>query len=280
VNVFQLIRTVLDELYGKIPGDEAAKDERIKLALAYLSKHYSKLWSSSAGTLQYANPIIRFAYIFRYVTCHANLVCTIVGDSAELQGIFAFDKVAVTCLGGGPGSDFLGILKYLMASGKRPELKCRLLDKEPAWAESWEDVDEKVVVPFRISNNFHPIDVADYASWNEKSKFLQADLFTLIYFVSEIFGMLNEPARHFFNYVLKGAKPGAYLLFVDNNAPTFYGWFDAILAECGWQIVAKYEGHMLMPCEEQTVDLGAYCEKFGLPRLKPDVAFRIARKPE
>lgn len=282
MNVFQLTKTVLDELYAKIPGaTKKEKDAKVNAALTYLAERYGKLLSASGPSLDYSDPVTRFAYIFRYVTCHANLVCSVIEQSDELKALFKQDKVSVTCLGGGPGSDFLGILKYVMASRKQPELKCRLLDKEAAWAESWEDVDEKVKVPFRISNNFHPIDVGDYASWSDKSKYLQADLFTLIFFVSELFAKLKEPAGQFLKHVLVGAKPGALLLYIDDNNSSFYSWFDKLLFDNGWEIIDQGRGSMRLPREEQTKDLGEYCKegRFGSPRLKPDVAWRIARKP-
>jgi hypothetical protein len=41
--------------------------------------------------------------------------------------------VSITCIGGGPGSDFLGIIKYLEHVEKKPALKRILYDKENAW---------------------------------------------------------------------------------------------------------------------------------------------------
>jgi hypothetical protein len=110
VNCFQIIKSVLDEAYSQIPGNEEEKDSLIKAAIDYLSGEYKRLLDGIQ--IDYSNPITRFAYIYKYVTSHANLVCTIIENSDELNMIFDQEKVNVACIGGGPGSDFLGILKY------------------------------------------------------------------------------------------------------------------------------------------------------------------------
>src|SRR5262249_24497944 len=138
MNVFQLIKTVLDEAYEAIPGSEAKKDAAISAALEKLSAQYKKLLT--AGCLDYSDPATRFAYIHRYTTSHANLVYSVCRRSRHLAALIGRDKLVLACIGGRPGSDFLGILKYCMFEGKKPQLKCQILDRDPAWGESWSDV--------------------------------------------------------------------------------------------------------------------------------------------
>lgn len=66
MNCFQIIKSVLDEAYSQIPGDENEKDEKIQGALEYLRGEYSRLLVEC--TIDYKDPIIRFAYIYAYVT--------------------------------------------------------------------------------------------------------------------------------------------------------------------------------------------------------------------
>jgi hypothetical protein len=72
MNCFQIIKSVLDEAYNEIPGTEAVIDREINDALEYLRNEYSRLLTENAIT--YSDPITRFAYIYVYVTSHANLV--------------------------------------------------------------------------------------------------------------------------------------------------------------------------------------------------------------
>ena len=54
MNCFQIIKSVLDEAYVEIPGDEAEKDEVINDALEYLRGEYSHL--SQGGNIDYSDP--------------------------------------------------------------------------------------------------------------------------------------------------------------------------------------------------------------------------------
>lgn len=275
MNCFQLIKTVLDEAYAAIPGDERSKDAAIAAALDGLSGQYKELWK--AGCLDYSDPARRFAYIYRYTTCHANLVNSVIARDGSMEALFERDRLNVACIGGGPGSDFLGILKCCMTNGHNPHLKCQLLDRDPAWGESWSDVDDKLSTTFRISTGFQPFDVTSPSSWKSFTKHFHADLITMIFFMSEVYAE-REKANEYFLALLGGARPGARLLFIDNNAPIFFKWFDDFAAKCGWRTDIAGHGTMKMPWDEEKSDLDPYYSKFQNPRIQADIAFRTATK--
>ena len=54
MNCFKIIKSVLDEAYVQIPGDEAKKDEVINDALEYLRGEYSQL--SQECNIDYSDP--------------------------------------------------------------------------------------------------------------------------------------------------------------------------------------------------------------------------------
>lgn len=280
MTVFQLVKTVLDELYQRIPGTEAEKDPKIGRMIMYLREQYMGL--ARGLTVDYADPTTRFAYIYVYVTAHANIVYQMVRASHELQAILERDKVNVSCIGGGPGSDFLGILKYLLIEAKEPFLRCMLLDREANWGECWNDVDEKLATSFRITNNFQPFDVIDPIQWQAMSKYLSADLFTMIYFMSEVYA-LRVPAEAFFLNMFRSAKPGALFLYVDNNNQQFYGVFDSLVSTTGLVVLSEGQRDFtITDLSERKTDLGRYWDKFeriASPKLTANAVFRICQKP-
>ncbi|MBW4608771.1 MAG: hypothetical protein KME22_16595 [Hassallia sp. WJT32-NPBG1] len=275
MNCFQIIKSVLDEAYNQIPGDEAEKDSVIKDALEYLRNEYSQLYKVSI--IDYSYPVTRFAYIYVYVTSHANLVCSIIQQNEDIGNLFDNQKVNVACIGGGPGSDFLGILKYLMTNKKSPTIKFQLCDKEKTWAESWSDVDDKVDPAFRISTSYLPLDVTKPDDWKPHTKYFQSDLFTIIYFMSEVLS-LRKSANEYFDNLFSQAKPGALFLFVDNNHPQFYSWFDDLAKTHNMKIKKKSEGKEMLPFHEQKSDLGQYVQKFSSPKITANIAYRIGQK--
>lgn len=82
MNCFQIIKSVLDEAYDQIPGDQAKKDEVINNKLKYLRGEYSQLLQEC--NINYSDPTTRFAYIYAYVTSHSNWVCDIIEQNPDL----------------------------------------------------------------------------------------------------------------------------------------------------------------------------------------------------
>lgn len=125
---FELVKKVLDELYAQIPGDENTKDAAITAKLSSLRSDYGRLGTKTPthGSIDYENPVTRFAYIYCYVTSHSNIVYSLIHQSPALQACFDAERLHVTCVGGGPGSDLVGILKYMINANKKPTLTCSL----------------------------------------------------------------------------------------------------------------------------------------------------------
>jgi hypothetical protein len=275
MNCFQLIKEILDEAYGEIKFSGTKKDALIEKRLASLSAEYKKLLSGAE--IDYNDPITRFAYTFRYVTCHANIVFSLIEGNNELGKCFDQTKLSVSCIGGGPGSELLGILKFMENYEKKAKVMCHLLDKEKLWNETWSEVGMQISSEFNLFTNFMQLDILDKNSWNSHKKYLSADIFTLVYFMSEVHKFKKE-ATVFFEHFFTNVKPGAFVLFVDNRDSCFYNWFDELAVLYGFKIIETEETRFGLPGEEEKRDLGEFYSKFGSPKLSANIAYRIIRK--
>ena len=271
---FKLIKDVLDEIYVGLPAK--SRDDQIRDKLRELEKEYRKLLVGVK--VDYSNPATRFAYVFKYVTSHANMVFQVIEFNKQLGKCFDEQRLTLTCIGGGPGSDLLGVLKYLDEYNKAPQIMCYLLDRERLWNETWGDVGSKVGTEFMLSTNVMPFDILDKKSWEPFVKYLNADIFTLIYFISEIYKKRAE-AEPFFDHLFTKAKKNSYMLFIDNGAYSFYEWFDGLVTKHHYNIVESAQGKIRMPQKEQAADLGEYFDKFGSPKITANIAYRIIQKP-
>jgi hypothetical protein len=281
MQVFELVKSVLDENYSKIQGTLQERDARICKRVGELKKGYSEL--ANKNELKYDKPSIQFAYIYKYVTSHSNLVYQQIQGNKTLRRLLLGPQIAISCIGGGPGSDLVGILKsmseYSDENGETRKLRCYILDGENGWADAWSDVDDKLETDFKISTYFIPMDVTDEPNWSQQSKYLNADLFTMIYFASEIFSRRSECVP-FFKNLFERMKPGALLLYIDNNAACFTDWFDSLVKKGGLEVLCSEQGIVKMPLDEQKVMLGEFLDRFGPVKLEADVARRIWRKPK
>ncbi len=274
---FQLLASVLDEVWAQLPGTtEDEKTVAVEAMQGNLQKHYAQL-SNTSTPIDYRDPATRYAYLRCYVASHAHLVAYLIGKDSSLGALFTNDRVQVTCVGGGPGSDLLGVLRFTEKTGLTPDLKFFLYDREQAWSESWSDVDDKVNTP--ISTYFQIFDVTEPGTWQQNSKYLTSDLFTMIYFASEIY-RLRGAAEPFFRNLFDRAKPGALFLYVDNAFAVFFEWFDKQYAGASVTVVARNDGVQIgLPPEEEKRDLGAHYSRIaGQPKLTANVAYRVLRK--
>ena len=274
----QLIKLVLDELYSDtdLPND-AAKDAAINERLEQLSASYSRLKSAQRAEIDYSDPISRFAYIYKYTVAHSDYIKQLINGNRSLQALFDAPEVSVACIGGGPGCDLLGILKYMILAGCTSTLTSYLFDRERAWGDSWSEVARPLKANFQLYPVFQQLDATDPTTWKSYKKFLRAELFTLSYFVSELW-TLRDRAEPFFKYCFTNARPGAYFLFIDNNDSDFVGWYDGMAAAYGVEHIRGVACRMAFSIDEEKMDLEPYYSKFGWPKRESNVCFRISRK--
>lgn len=277
VSCIRIITQMLDEAYKRINLPEHDKDVAIRARLAKFMAEFKDL---TQGTdIDYSGPIDRFAYIYKYVASHAGLVYYLIHQSDDLEDLFDQPRVSVAAVGGGPGSEMLGIYKYLLEKRKNPRLKCALYDKEQGWGDAWFDIDEKLDPEVEISRLFASLDVTNPATWEKHERYFDSDLFTFIYFMSEVYKH-GPAAKPYFRRLFASAKPGALFLFADNSYGGFVEWFDALAAEAGLIVVGGGKGVIkLDPWLEEKTDFGVYYKKFGDPKIKANIAWRVARKP-
>lgn len=283
IQCFDIVRTVLEELYPFIPGSsDNEKDAIIREKLASLGNSYRQL--RSGNDVDHSNLVSRFAYIFRYVTSHANIVFQLINESEDLKSVFEKDVLNVTCIGGCPGSDVLGILKYLLLENKTIHLNCNLFDKEKGWNECWSDIGSKVPQNLRFNTNYETIDITNQNDWSNKFKYLSSDLFTMTFFMSEVY-CIKDSAEAFFQNLFSKAKKGSIFLFIDNRTACFYEWFDSFLTNNNFEILVSNEKQVSLydaDKKEEMKLLGVFWDKFNVDQARPkknsNIAYRIVRK--
>src|SRR5262249_14929690 len=155
---------------GRIPGKD--KNSRVDKRHKELTEAYADLTDPDRPAPNYADPVTRFPYIYKYTTCHADIVYDRVLSSADLSGLFEGSGwLRVACIGGGPGSDFLGVLKYALRHDKARSLMCFLLDRESSWGDTWSDVAEHTEdLAFKVNTHFQELDVTSPTTWTTQTR--------------------------------------------------------------------------------------------------------------
>jgi len=280
MNLTQLIKTVLDKAYSYIdlPNDDM-KDAAIKKRLGELSNAYSRLNQDDGVAIDYSDPVSRFAYIYKYTIAHADYNMQIIRRHKELNSLFDDAELDVACIGGGPGSDFLGVLKYMLQMDRKLSLTCYLFDRERSWGDSWSGVAKVLKPSFPIYPIFQQLDVTAKGTWTSYNEYLNSKLFTLSYFMSEVH-KFRDVAHPYFADTFARLKPGTTVLFIDNRdqAGQFVGWFDELANAHNLEVLISRSENMSFSNDEEKTDLGEFFTKFGWPKRASDLVYRIAKK--
>ncbi|NYG31221.1 hypothetical protein HZU83_00735 [Sphaerotilus montanus] len=282
------MKIALDTLYKeatKTHGNDA--DKAITEQIKYLSKSYTQLSSNDREPVNYKDPATRFAYVYKYVASHGDYVVQVLEVLRQkLEGrIFKTDSIRVSCVGGGPGSDIIALLKYLderKATEKVKKVTCYLLDREQAWADTWVELDDSLQTDLVLHANFQPLDVTKPESWAQQKKFLEADVFTMSYFVSEVMALDKDGVvTKFWEKLFKEAKPGAIFIYDDNGHDTFNRYFDKQWKAAKLNCLVEATNEDFWPrYNEQKSELGEFLKKFGQqPKLKTSLTYRVLQKP-
>lgn len=287
MTIFELVKAALDTLYAEAEAMHGQRvDEVIRSRMGYLTASYTQLNSATRAPVDYQDPATRFAYVYKYVAAHGDYVVQILKTlrTTVNQPLFSEETVRVSCVGGGPGSDIIAVLKYLDEEKAEPVKKviCYLLDKEQAWADTWTELDDSLEVDVSLHANFQPLDVASPLSWRAQRRFLQADLFTLSYFVSEVKGLdVNGQVSEFWNLLFSEAKSGALFLYDDNGHSDFNDYFDQRWMAAGLQPILTADNTRFTPrFSEQASELAFYQKKFAHnPKIQAFISYRVLRKP-
>lgn len=282
MNIFQLIKKVLDTEFAKIPGvDPSSKYALVNKCHGELTRAYANLTDSKRKPPDYSDPVTRFAYIHKYTTCHADIVYDSLNMCDESREMFKGDGwLSASCIGGGPGSDFLGILKYALRTNATKSLKCFLLDRESAWGDTWSDVEQQTSeLPFRISTHFQELDVAASSTWSHQVKYRSAQLFTFIYFLSEIYRIKSE-AQPFFDQLVQSAPSQSCFLFVDNNAAVFQSQILEFQSRGGLRLIKNEVLDYRTDIAEEKTDLEPYFSALSqTPKITAKIFRAIMVKP-
>lgn len=226
--IFDAVRTVLGDLdaagaeqYG---GDW---DGELAEQLAGLEASYRQLRNPNRDLIDYSRLSAQTAYLFRYVIGHAEFIAEILSRvRAEVgEPLFEAGELNIGSLGGGPGSELLGLLKYLSSPGSGEgitNIKCTIFDKESDWQHVAEALAEAVDTEIGIELSFETLDVCDGAVCGALD-LGEFDLVFMSFFISEICE-LPQKANVVANMknVLSTISRGAYLLYNDSNAYSFY----------------------------------------------------------
>ncbi len=280
--IAEIIDGVLQKLYNEIKtvhGENA--DDVINERFTYLSKRYKNLVSGeeSSITVDYSDPVTQFAYVYRYVTAYSDYIYQIIKNIKKVSSIFDDSPVKIALLGGGPGSDLLGVLKYLIRDNKNTNIFAQIFDKEKNWDNLWADLGLRICYQseMKLFSSSRTINVTDPNTWSGYTGVPEIKLFTMSYFLSEIY-MIRDESKEFFNFITNNAMVGSYFLSIDFYNKRVNSWVEEVFSNSCFKQVAKIDGIVNMCDDEYAKFNREFYNKFGARKVQANVQIYLYEK--
>lgn len=235
----------------------------------------------------YATELSRFAYVYGYAPARANAVYDALRQTPEIQSLFDRQELHIACLGGGPGSDLLGIGKHLArremeASKQIPKVSATVCDRVGHWNDWWEAFEHNLTngpsaMPIRARYLSH--DILEPSTWDDVDELAVCELYTISYCMGE-FRTHQSAAEPYFDRVFANAASGSWFVFVDNNHPRDFEWFDRTRYKHGLSVVHRSSGAYKPEHAELDVAGSCYNGKYGDARTNMTInrAVRVCVK--
>lgn len=184
------------------------KDDTLKKAANDVAKSYiQKSLQKGSTFLDYNNPSNRCAYLYKFATAHTGLAAKyfqkLIKKKEVLNILNSKKQIRICCLGGGPGTDVVGIFKAManIPSLHKKVVQVTVLDICGGWRNSFKHVMSRlkhgkvggVPASFVDGNDFKAdlikFDLLEPLPENIRKIIASADVISMVKFVSAVLGI-------------------------------------------------------------------------------------------
>lgn len=278
--VYEAIQQEINKFTWRV--GRASAEEEIQQAIREIQKAYCPggLESDRATLLDFCWPAARIAYMFQFTTSHINVVANALLRLKSMDSWLAHLQrrkfVNVCAVGGGPGTDILGVFRFLRHCYYNGMFHATILDWCPDWSFSFrpmaECMDPCGLFGLSSSTVYQQFEFFRPLSWMASETLEQADLVTMVKFLSAVQMNRTSCARQLINLFCI-LKPGTLVLLIDNTG----GGLRSMVRHCAtvtqMQLLEEVSyAEIVLPVQEQLAM--ADCRQFQ------GIAFRLQSRAQ
>jgi|LSQX01.2.fsa_nt_gb hypothetical protein len=285
-----LIRRVLEEAVETYASTHGMAVSEVLTAIREHINSTAKEHQKDEPDIKYEDALCRLGYLYRHATANATLFELVLTESGEMRSLLrqcAGQRLNICAVGGGPGTELLGLAKYLLRHPERFPKKVvfTLLDSVPQWAETWQQLadaveaelqrvteeDEDITTYPTIAPAFLPLDVLDANSYKSYAyQFSGAQVIAFNYLFSENKARLAD-AKDAVAQLSAMAPKGCIFVVIDRleNNRCFQAEVVRIFRDVFGREIPVHTFNGTLDGDEQTRDMGElFNTMLGNPRVK------------
>lgn len=267
--IVNAVRAVLSGLDEQGEADYEDWDEQLRTQMETLEASYRVLRNVNRDLIDYSDLAAQTAYLYRYVIGHADFIYQLLSRARAKSGspLFSDTELWVTSIGGGPGSELLGLLKYLAEGNGEPEVSTivyTVFDKEENWEHVVEAIAEAAEADIKIDIAFKTFDASAVAI-PEGVEIDQEDIVIMSFFISEVCSIPNgHRVCNNVKSLLGTMKNNSLLVYNDSSAYSFYSFFNArVAAAKGFSEIVDVDEELRADCPQYEGIFADFQERFG-----------------
>ncbi|MEB3198143.1 MAG: hypothetical protein VKP62_13165 [Candidatus Sericytochromatia bacterium] len=272
--------------FAKTPSNwEMAESEayaRLAREFQRMSMHYHH--NVSLGAPEYAGEVARHAYTCKYVPAHAHWLFTTLKACPVSQVLFKQTHLKVVVLGGGPGAEMLGLVKFLVESNRTTSISCDVYDRCTAWEDNWQMMQGALRQRGHLEERkwrvrYHAQNFHRELSEACRSRIGEADLVLSSFLLSEMRSQESSMMK-FLERVFGSCKPGAMVVINDNLKGQALARLDASAETCGMaKQFERSRATNVYPMEEVESSYAAFWKRLAhSPKCKGELGERVYTK--
>ena len=262
---------------------------RLRSCFDSMSMTYRRGLRNAGSRPDWSTDDNRCTYIYRFFTMHCHLVYHSLQLSCdELKSLWKKHlTLRVCCIGGGPGSDVVGLTKFLRDKELFPvdRLECSIIDIYKDWEKNWGTLNKanpcELPRMSYLSGNITRTDSG--LSIGELATFRSADVITMVKFFSTVAAFIRKDDAHgnLLKKIFQEMKPGAVVLYIDNRYGNQHEEFKTLAALGGMtETLFEWHGMISLPCVVHSESVQLIKQATGFePLHQCTVSIVLLRKP-
>ena len=231
---------VIEEIFDNLLSglDDQGQEEfdadwetRVSVSLESLRAAYEGLTVQNRDPIDYTDLATQAAYVFVYAIGRAEFTYQLLKRYRAVLGepIFRKNEARITSLGGGPGSEIAGVVKYLLDPESQENvssIKYWVFDKDGEWENICQSVVDDLSQFMPIELEYDSLDLCDGLECG-KISLAGDDLRILSFVISELCALSKKSqAAESLRQLYKTLDDGARIFYNDSNASSFYYFFN------------------------------------------------------
>ena len=272
----EMVRDIIVNAVGLHAKNSGKPVENVLAEIAAHIENTSREHRKDEPAIQYGDPLCRLGYLYMHAAANATLFEKVIWQSpavmSKLRAARA-EAFTICSLGGGPGTELLGLAKYLLRTndGWHPSLmNFTVVDNVKQWSDTWSLLGNAVHAELRsslthpdgavpaVAPMFLPFDALDASSYAELENLLHsADLVVMNYLLSENKARLGK-AQPAISELARLVSDDCVVVVIDRleHDNTFTGNVTSIFDKAFGGIAGHNTLAGTLDRDEQTSDMG------------------------